>query len=64
MERIEITRAEFEERFGIKPDASIIGFCFVAEDRKTILEEFVFTDEAASVADDPEVAELERLYKL
>lgn len=62
MERIEITRADFEERFGMKPDPSYVGMCFIAADRKTIVEEYVFIDEALPCP--KEVSELWRMFRL
>lgn len=69
-ERIECTRAEFAEQMGIWPDPSTIGVCIVAPDGRTIVTEFVFTDEPyppekfLTRAALTEIAELERLYKL
>jgi hypothetical protein len=69
-ERIECTRAEFAEATGIWPCPDTIGVCIVSPDGKTILKEFLFTDEAykppqfLSRAVLREIAELERLYQL
>jgi hypothetical protein len=54
-ERIEITRIEFEQQWGLKPDPDTIGTCFYS-DSGTLLREYVFVDEG------PTVAWLEKLY--
>jgi len=68
MQRIEITRAEFEERYGFKPDPSSLGVIFAGgiaggKEMPPVME-YVFSDEALPCESPLEVKELERLYRL
>lgn len=62
MERVEITRAEFEEHYGVKPEPSSVGMCFCTPQGQPVVE-FVFVDDVPEgVA--KEISELERMYQL
>lgn len=63
MPRIKITRAQFEEQFGYKPDPSTLGMVFVTA-KNIPLVEYVFTDEPLVSEAPLEVAELERIWRL
>lgn len=68
-ERIECTRAQFADMWGVWPQPDAIGVCFVSPDGKSILKEYLFTDRYPSPKfltrnDLKDIAELERLYKL
>lgn len=64
MERIEISRADFEERYGIKPEPSSTGMLFFGNDRLRPIAEFIFTDEDEPDASALEIMELERMMAL
>lgn len=67
MERIEITRADFEERFGMKPDPSSLGIMLYANELGEIpvaAAQYVFIDEALPCDNPKEVAELWRMFRL
>lgn len=79
MERIEITRAAFEECFGIKPDPSSLGMMLYSTINSTkefweykhqipptngVQAEYVFIDEALPCENPKEVAELWRMFRL
>jgi hypothetical protein len=56
-ERIEISRAEFEQTVGLKVDPDTIGCCIYSQSG-ALIREYVYID------DGPTIAWLERLYKL
>ena len=62
MERIDISRAEFETRFGFKPEPNIMGMLFCTPSGVPVTE-FTFTDDEVDYSA-MEVAELERIWKL
>lgn len=67
MERIEITRAAFEEHFGIKPDPSSLGVmihCNGIGGTPIAAAEYVFIDESLPCDNPKEVAELWRMFRL
>jgi hypothetical protein len=64
MERIEISRADFEERFGVKPDPSSLGMFFYLAETGQPSHEFVFIDDALPCESPVEVEELYRMWNL
>lgn len=64
MERIEISRADFEERFGLKPEPTSLGMLFYPKETGIPTHEFVFTDDAILCEDPLDLAELERMFRL
>ena len=63
MERVEISRADFENQFGLKPEPSAMGMIFCTPTGAP-LREYVFTDEDEPDTSVREIAELERIYSL
>ncbi len=64
MERIEITRADFEKEFGVKPDPSSLGMCYYSVYGQPLCE-FVFVDGEITAGETAlEIAELERMFSL
>jgi hypothetical protein len=64
MTRIELTRAEFEESFGFKPNPSSLGMQLYWNGANVPCAEYIFTDDALPCESPLEVAELERMYRL
>lgn len=57
--RVNITRGEFARLWGYEPLPEFVGVMMLNAERTEIIVEYVFTDQPH-----PEVAELERLWKL
>jgi hypothetical protein len=47
-ERIDCTRTEWAEAYGQRPRGDVIGICFVSPDGRSVVKEFVFTDEPSA----------------
>ena len=43
-DRFYVTREEFEQEFGLKPDPSVIGMCFTDINRRYVLAEYIFIE--------------------
>lgn len=63
IERIEITRAEFEHQFGLKPEPSSMGMLFCGVDGVPLYE-YVFNDDVMIGEAVKEIEELERMLLL
>ena len=62
------TREEYVKRFGNEPAEGATGYCIISGDRRTVLEEYYFTDDEAdralSFVSSAQVAELKRMFEL
>lgn len=71
-ERIECTRAQFADMWGVWPAPDAIGVCLLSADRTTIVKEYVFTEDlyvpgkflVRLQREAQDVAELERMLRL
>lgn len=61
VKRVEITRSEFIQAFGLVPSEDVIGVCFTNVAGTVITAEYIFVDEGSKQAD---ITELERIYSL
>ncbi len=64
MGRVNITRAQFEEKFGIKPDEDSASVAFYSPGCALPSLEFVFVDESIPLKDQQAISELERIFNL
>ena len=64
MQRIPISRADFEDRFGFKPDDSVLSVVFYGPGNPVPHYEYVFLDDNDPGTAALEIAELQRMYAL